>query len=75
VVSWCHECGQRIEMIPVEAAATIAGVSTRTIYRWIEAHELHFLERADGVLLICPSSLPRASSKAELRIYDQGEKV
>jgi hypothetical protein len=61
-------------MIPVEEAVAIAGVSPRTIYRWIEAHEIHFLERADGLLVICPNSLPTASPKAELEIYNQGEK-
>ena len=74
VVSWCLECRQRIKMFPVEEAATIARVSPRTIYRWIEAHEIHFLERADGLLLICPNSLPTSSPKAELEIYNQGEK-
>lgn len=57
VVSWCHECGRRIKIITVDEAATIAGVTSRTIYRWADAEKLHFTETAEGVLMICSSSL------------------
>ena len=65
VVSWCHECSQRTKMVSVDEAATTAGVSPRAIYRSVEAQEVHFLERADGLLLICPRSLPTSDPTAE----------
>ena len=57
VVSWCHECGQRTKMVTVDEAAAIAGVTSRTMYRWADAEKLHFTETAAGVLMICCASL------------------
>jgi excisionase family DNA binding protein len=57
VVFWCHECSQRTKMVTVDEAAAIAGVSSRTVYRWADAEKLHFTETAAGVLMICCASL------------------
>jgi hypothetical protein len=57
VVSWCCECGQRTKMVTVDEAAAIAGVTSRTMYRSVDAERLHFTETADGVLMICRASL------------------
>ncbi|MEK6304531.1 MAG: hypothetical protein AABO41_27910 [Acidobacteriota bacterium] len=57
VVSWCRECNQRVKMVTVDEAAAIKGVTSRTMYRWADAEKLHFMETADGVLMICFSSL------------------
>ena len=58
-VAWCAECGDQVQMLTPDQAATIAGLSSRTIYRWIEAREVHFSETSEGYLLICQSSLPK----------------
>lgn len=55
--AWCAGCGSEQEMVTPEVAAAIASVSTRLIYRWIEAGKLHFLEGSQGSLLICSKSL------------------
>ena len=55
---WCPECPARIQMITPEEAATLTGVSTRTIYRWVEVEHPHFTETSEGRLLVCPNSLP-----------------
>jgi hypothetical protein len=57
VVSWCDACGWRVRMAKPEVAAAWAGVSARLIYRWLEAAQLHFAERPNGVLLVCLVSL------------------
>ena len=57
IVSWCRECNQRVKMVTVDEAASIAGVTSRTMYRWADAEKLHFTETADGVLMICRASL------------------
>ena len=57
IVSWCRECNQRVQMVTVDEAASIAGVTSRTMYRWADAEKLHFTETADGVLMICGASL------------------
>jgi hypothetical protein len=62
VVSWCHECGQRTKMVTVDEAATAAGVSSRTIYRWADGETVHFTETSEGRLLICFESIPATGS-------------
>ena len=47
---------------PCEAARLSCGAS-RTIYRWIEADKLHFVETPEGQLFVCLSSLLEQSSE------------
>ena len=54
---WCEPCGGRVRLVTAETAARLAAVSTRTIYRRVEAGQLHFTEMQDGLLLICVNSL------------------
>jgi hypothetical protein len=63
----CAVCAspQAVMLAPQEAAA-IAGVTLRTLFRWVEAGEVHFLEQADGALWVCVNSLP-ATSRLRLR--------
>lgn len=68
VTSWCGRCGQRVRMIPVDEAAAIAGVSSRTIYRWADDENLHFTETSDGRLLICSESISTAVSIGLTRV-------
>jgi hypothetical protein len=56
---WCPDCRAQTLMLKPEEAATIAAVTPRTIYRWVEAGQVHFTEAPDGWLLICLNSLPR----------------
>lgn len=57
VVAWCAACDARVTMITADEAASLAGLSPRTIYRRVEAEKVHFSETADGVLLVCLNSL------------------
>jgi hypothetical protein len=54
---WCNACLQQVEVVTPEQAALLVHVTPRTVYRWIEAQLLHFVEEADGCLLICRPSL------------------
>jgi hypothetical protein len=45
------------KMVTVDEAAAIAGVTSRTMFRWTDAEKLHFSETAEGVLMICFNSL------------------
>ena len=54
---WCAQCGAARYLLTPEQAAVNTGVSTRTLYRWIEADRIHFTETPDGRLLICGASL------------------
>lgn len=53
----CEECATEVRMLTVDEAAILAGESARTIYAWTEAGRVHFLETAEGRLLICLNSL------------------
>ncbi|MBS1807336.1 MAG: helix-turn-helix domain-containing protein [Acidobacteria bacterium] len=55
--AWCAACEAEVEMVTVEEAAVIAGVSSRTIYRRVEAGRIYFMGTPEGVLPICGKSL------------------
>jgi excisionase family DNA binding protein len=44
-------------MLTPDEAATLASVGTRTIYRCIEAEQIHFTETAGGQMFVCLNSL------------------
>ena len=54
---WCDECRDEVKMIGVEAAAAIAGISQRALFRLAEAGEIHFKETPQGQALFCLNSL------------------
>src|SRR5689334_612844 len=53
----CLLCGARVEMATPEQAVTLTGIASRVIYGWVESGQVHFLETAEGHLLICLVSL------------------
>jgi hypothetical protein len=54
---WCPGCSAIATLVSPERAAGIAGVTVRTINRWVEAESVHFVETEDGLLLLCVNSL------------------
>lgn len=58
----CAQCGTAAPMVTPEEAAVVFGVAVRTIYREIEAGELHFEETAAGSVLVCLHSLRQTAS-------------
>ena len=62
--AWCSACNELVEMITPDEGAQLAGISSRTIYRSVEAESIHFTETHDGSLLICLNSLHRAIPEA-----------
>jgi excisionase family DNA binding protein len=61
VRAWCEECAEPVRMVTPDEAAALAGVTARTIYRWVKAEKLHFTETPERSLLICLRSLPKAT--------------
>jgi hypothetical protein len=53
--AWCPQCQRDVEMLSPEQAARASGATTLSVYRRAEAGEIHFLETAEGALLICPN--------------------
>jgi hypothetical protein len=58
VTGWCATCAAQSEMVPVDEAAILQRVNSRTIFRWVEEELVHSSENANGLLLICLNSLP-----------------
>jgi hypothetical protein len=52
-VRFCEACGGETRMVTPEQAAAQAAVTVRTIYQWVEAERVHFIETHEGRLLIC----------------------
>ena len=55
--SWCRQCDKEVLMLYPDEAAVTAGVSVRTVNRWVEAEAVHFKETPEGRLLICANSV------------------
>jgi len=54
---WCAACRATVRMLTPDEAATLAGVTPQTIYRWVETDRVHFTQVPDGALMICQKSL------------------
>ena len=57
-LQWCNSCDQGVDMLTTDHAAIVAHVPSRTIFRWAESGRVHTTETPEGLLLICPNSLP-----------------
>ena len=56
-VAWCPECGQQVEMVTPDEAASRTHLGARAIYRRVEAGSIHYLELSGGGLLVCTNSI------------------
>ena len=59
VVAWCPACARHRKMLASDDAAIAAHVKSTTIFRWAESGRIHGAETPEGLLLICPESLPK----------------
>jgi hypothetical protein len=64
--AWCASCAEQVSMLTVDHAAAVARVTARTIYRWVEAGQVHFKETPEGSLLICLNSLSKKPINEQL---------
>jgi hypothetical protein len=72
--AWCPTCIQRVEMIPLEEAALLAGVSLRDICRRVCADDIHFVETANGGF-ICLNSLLKEDLPGRQRTNSDGADI
>ena len=56
---FCPECSDRVLLIILDEAVKLSGTSSRAIHQQIEEKGIHFVETADGLVLICPVSVLR----------------
>jgi len=55
--TYCEKCDQGIWSLTVDQAVKVTGLGARTIFRLVEAGELHAFETEEGYLLLCPNSV------------------
>ena len=56
--AWCPECRAEVVLLNAFEAAALSGVSSYTVFAWAEAGRLHSRLTPEGVMLVCPESLP-----------------
>lgn len=54
---FCPECRKTLWMVSSDEARQLAGISTRTLYRWLESGRLHYVETPTGDVRVCLESL------------------
>jgi hypothetical protein len=60
---FCVCCQREVRWLMPEEAMLLANASLREIFRLIESSEIHFVESAEGFLLVCAASLATKKSK------------
>lgn len=66
--SWCEGCGRQVKLVTLEMIAIVTGLSVRSVFRMLEAGEIHFLETPNGSLFICLDSLLRGDRDQESQV-------
>lgn len=57
VRGYCPQCRQQGWWVTAGQAAQMAGVTTRTVYRWVEEGQVHFEEWEGREIRVCANSL------------------
>ena len=59
---WCDDCAATSQMLSPTLAATLTNISLRTLFRWIESGDIHFVETPDGKIFLCLASVQAQAS-------------
>lgn len=68
---WCPACEDYAQMLRVPKAASLADVSRRTVYRYIERGSVHTLKIAGGAYRVCGQCLLREQRRVEQEMADR----
>ena len=63
VVGYCETCGAEAEMLTLDSAVKVSGISARLIIERIGKAQIHSIEIANGHLLICRNSLSESRTR------------
>jgi hypothetical protein len=55
--TFCEKCDRQVRCLTLDQTVNVTGLGARTIFRLIEAGELHCYETDEGHLLLCPNSV------------------
>ena len=65
VTGWCPDCAQQVEWLSPEELAQLLGISSRQVYRYLDAGKFHGQEAPGGRLLICARSAHQTKADKE----------
>lgn len=66
----CFACGSSGRFLPISDAARRCAVKQREIFRWVEEGNLGFIERTDGVFLVCLDCIGKVNKLSFSRFDD-----
>lgn len=55
--AWCRECGREVEIVALEQAAALTGVTTTKLENFSQTQNWHCFKAQDGSLRICLEAL------------------
>jgi hypothetical protein len=55
--TFCEKCDRQVRCLTLDQTVNVTGLGARTIFRLVEAGELHCYETDEGHLLLCPNSV------------------
>lgn len=60
IKSWCKKCDAQVILMGIAEAAVTVNITQRSLFRRIEAGDLHFVETGERAVLVCLTSLTNA---------------
>jgi excisionase family DNA binding protein len=69
---WCPVCAGYVQMLRVPKAASLADVSRRTVYRYIQRGSVHAVQVAGGTYRVCAQCLLRRRRETRSESDDLG---
>lgn len=67
----CSLCGSSAQMLPTSLAAIQSGIPQRTLFRWIESGDIHFVETPEGNIYFCLASVQAKVSNSEVQTAER----
>ena len=55
----CEKCARQVSFLTVDQSVKVTGLAARTLFRLVEAAEIHCYETDEGLTLFCPNSVSR----------------
>jgi hypothetical protein len=58
--SWCTECARDVDMVGLEEASALTGMTPPELLQWAGSGSWHFSQSSEGTQLICLDSLMKS---------------
>jgi hypothetical protein len=55
--TWCRECAREVEVVGMEEAGVLAGMTPQALRNCAQAQGWHVSDAGDGTVLVCLASL------------------